>query len=850
MKLKHIIPALAAVTFMALSCVKEKNEEKSTPVLEVDRTSVEVSREATSSSITIKSNRQWSIKTTGNIDWLTIDPVSGGEDGDEVKSSNVSLSITANEIMEKRSCVFYIESKDPELDLVKVSIEQNAGIAMLDVKTAKTVDDIPAEGLQVDIEICSNTAWTVAVKEGATAEVTPDKTSGSGNGTVRVGVAENKLPETKTATVVISAEGCDAVEVVLNQKKADIVPEFKVEIPEKTGYADPGVFSSLGGSRWFAVKSNVPWTAKTGSGNTASDVQILTASGDGNLEKFEIRTGANKDFENRKKVELVFTPAGADPVTVELEQEKGSIMALEFRNQENNEGMWPFAEAPITSSGDTGPGKYSIGGYEILYHASADCMLESQYGWRIGKGVGNWIQSPAIQGYKLSKVTMADYNANASFTPHNIISAEDVPVVVKGGASDEYSGTFARNELVTWTLAGTKANTAYRLATTADKTMRLMHVVFEYADSSAPDPNYLSAEPASTEEVPYAGGSVNIGITSNADWTAKVKDGSTASASVNPASGHGDGTVTVTLGANGDNESKSATIVFSAAGCKDVEIQIKQAKAPAVASIEASIPEKQSGWYVDPAVFSSVGSKEGSANADNGKRAIILSAKKAWTARVGSATTASGVRLSATSGNAGESTVYVSVGANNDFSSSKKIIVEFLAEGEDPVAVEFTQEAASVLTLEFRAFDNSVRSWPFEEDPFAETGHSGSGSYTLTAGYKVGFNAANDNLVEDAQYLCWRIGTGTDCYIEAPAIPGHKLVKVSLSDYNSNTNPNICNAEVTILAGGKFADLTGSYSRGNVATWTLTDSSVGTAYRIVPTAKKTMRITYLQFVYE
>ena len=836
MRLKHVFLALLAIASLA-ACKKEDKPQVKAPVLTVSADTVKLSCEAASPVFTVNSNRAWSIQMPEACDWITPDPLSGGSKSDKETSVEVKLEVAALEGLASRTYTLYVISDDTALDMVPVIVMQDGAPASLSVSSDNPVNDISPEGADVLISVVSNTAWSAAVKEAATATVTLDKTSGSGNGSIKAVVAANSSLNPLTATIVISAAECAGVEVVLNQKKADIIPELKVEIPARTVYTDPALFSSLGGTRWFAVKSNVPWTAKVGSGTTAADVSIATMSGEGNLDKFEVTAGPNRDLDGRKVVEIEFNSDGMEPVKVTLGQEKGSILALEFRDQTNSNSAWPFDQDP-GKQGEVGPGKYTVGGYEIPYRATVESFQEldaNKGSWRIGKGVGIWVESPVIEGRKLSRVSVADYN-----TGHfpSINTADDAMTVVMRGAYADLDREQVRDSIVTWTLAGTKVSTPYRLVSNEDKTMRIKYLVFEYAEASAPEPSYLTAELASAEDISYAGGSGSISVSSNTSWTAAVKDGATAQVNLVNSSGTGDGTVTFTVAANDEETAKEAVIVISAAGCKDVELTVTQVKAPAQASIDASLATKGDSWYVEPGVLSSLGSNSEKANADHGRRPIYITAKKAWTAKVGDETTAAGVRLSQDSGEAGESVLYVSVGQNTDFNTEKKVVVELKAEGEDPVQVELTQKAAKVVTFEFRTFDRSAVCWPFEET--AKT--DGEGTYTAGE-YTVGYYTTATTGME-ANYG-WMIGRGTDFYVVTPKVTGHKLVRITMADNNA-TNPKVITADGDEVSGGAAV----SNTAGKLFTWNLSGTEDGVSYRIKPTANKSMRILHLEFEYE
>ena len=102
-------------------------------------------------------------------------------------------------------------------------------------------------------------------------------------------------------------------------------------------------------------------------------------------------------------------------------------------------------------------------------------MIESAHGWRLGAGTSCYIETPVIAGHKLVKVSVADGNANTN--PHIITTGGEE---VSGGAFADKAGTYSKGSMVTWTLSGTENGTSYRLAPTANKTMRTLHLVLEY----------------------------------------------------------------------------------------------------------------------------------------------------------------------------------------------------------------------------------------------------------------------------------------------------------------------------------------------------------------------------------
>ncbi len=85
---------------------------------------------------------------------------------------------------------------------------------------------VPAGGLDVELHVVANVAWTVEVTPDVAVEtpwVTVSPESGNGDTVVTLSVLENAGYAPRTAKVTLSAEGLDPVEVVLTQAGVEVV---------------------------------------------------------------------------------------------------------------------------------------------------------------------------------------------------------------------------------------------------------------------------------------------------------------------------------------------------------------------------------------------------------------------------------------------------------------------------------------------------------------------------------------------------------------------------------------------------------------------------------------------------
>lgn len=248
---------------------------------------------------------------------------------------------------------------------------------------------------------------------------------------------------------------------------------FKASFPSAR-FVDSKVLSSLGvAPRYFSISCNKKWSAKVGSETTADGVVLTTASGEGDCPKFEVKCAPNTDFNNRKKIVIEFDVEGMGTRKVEMEQEKGSILGLEFRDQANSGVYWPFNEeiTENTTAIDGGvTGTYTVGPYSIPYHGITHTCIESTRGWRLGTGVGNYIQSPVIEGKTLKKIVVYDSNGCPA------VVADDT------GAAVEFScdETAVQAVMATYTITSPEAGKAYRFQNTTSKTLRIWFMTFIY----------------------------------------------------------------------------------------------------------------------------------------------------------------------------------------------------------------------------------------------------------------------------------------------------------------------------------------------------------------------------------
>lgn len=337
--------------------------------------------------------------------------------------------------------------------------------------------------------------------------------------------------------------------------------------------------------------------------------------------------------------------------------------------------------------------------------------------------------------------------------------------------------------------------------------------------------------PRSFVDVPDTGDTLRVNILTNTQWKAEVGEGSTASIELPETIGEGNSELMILVGKNADRtEGKTATVIVRVEDCEPVEILVEQVRS--VPFVRHEVPDA-SGLWVDPTVFSAICSE----------RSFKVLSNCKWTAKVDAAgTTAKDVELPVDSGEGNNDDFRVIVrGTNTDMDNPKTVSIVFTPEEGEPYTVNMTQSKGSVIALEFRTQDLSAARWVFDEDQPGAVAQDGA----LTAGgYEFKYHAEGYCQLHDASG--WQLGTGTTVFVEFPAIPGRKLVRVSFREYNKNTKPQIVTSGGSVVSGGEAI----SFDRNVLTSYYLSGTQENTPYRMQPTEPKTFRFTFIELEYK
>lgn len=111
-----------------------------------------------------------------------------------------------------------LEIKSGEKTL-KIEIIQKAFEPVISIESPSVIS-VPCEGGEYTAVISSNTTWEASVAPGSTADVNLLLSHGVKSGEILIKVGSNlDEDEGKSATIVISADGCDDLTITINQAK-------------------------------------------------------------------------------------------------------------------------------------------------------------------------------------------------------------------------------------------------------------------------------------------------------------------------------------------------------------------------------------------------------------------------------------------------------------------------------------------------------------------------------------------------------------------------------------------------------------------------------------------------------
>jgi uncharacterized protein (TIGR02145 family) len=227
-------PRTGTITLSSGALKKQLIVNQVAPALEVSPASIEAPVEGGAYSIAVTSTVEWTVASSDA--WCTVSPASGKDNG------TVSVTIDANPSYRRTATVTFTSSTLSK----QVYVAQAARTLEVSIYTVNA----PLAGGAYPITVTANAGWTVS----STATwCTVSPTSGTGNGTVIVNVAENSSVQLRAATVTFTS-GTFTQWITVNQAINSTFTVDAANIGTPTADGVLGTITNTGGSN-YGVRS-------------------------------------------------------------------------------------------------------------------------------------------------------------------------------------------------------------------------------------------------------------------------------------------------------------------------------------------------------------------------------------------------------------------------------------------------------------------------------------------------------------------------------------------------------------------------------------------------------------------
>lgn len=253
---KYLGTVLCATLLLFAAC------QKAPELTITSASSIELSADGSSGSITFSANRSWSAGASDS--WVTVSP-SSGEASD--KPVTVMVRCNANTTFDDRTATVTIRME--ELTQI-VTVRQPANLGLL-VSTQAFV--LTSEARTIDVEVQANVTYTVEtsvdwIKQPGTKGLTSTRYSFS--------VAENTTYDDREGTITIKSQSISVPDQIISvkqaQKDAILVKDTNFDMPYGGGEIEIKVESNVA----FDVKPAADWIHFVGTKGLSSSTLKLT----------------------------------------------------------------------------------------------------------------------------------------------------------------------------------------------------------------------------------------------------------------------------------------------------------------------------------------------------------------------------------------------------------------------------------------------------------------------------------------------------------------------------------------------------------------------------------------------
>ena len=277
-------------------------------------TLAEVAKEGGAPSVTLTSNKPWTLALdpADATAWVTPSATSG------TGTQEVTFTVAKNETTAARSVKATFTQADTKKTL-ELEVKQAAGDPIFTLNPA-ILAEVSKEGGAPSVTLTSNKPWTLALDPAdATAWVTPSTSNGTGTQAVTFTVAKNETAAARSVKAIFTqADTKKTLELEVKQAAGDPIfllqPETLVEVAKE------------GGAPSVTLTSNKPWTLAL----SPADATWVTPSASNGTGTQEVTfTVAKNETAAARSVKAIFTQADTKKTReVEIKQAAGDPIFL------------------------------------------------------------------------------------------------------------------------------------------------------------------------------------------------------------------------------------------------------------------------------------------------------------------------------------------------------------------------------------------------------------------------------------------------------------------------------------------------------------------------------------------
>ena len=557
--MKHIGIYILFVSILLVGCSDKYSEELglkpalSPRYLKVSPTSLSfAANQVTSQSVDVETmETPW--KVENSIDWISPSPVSGETSG------NVNVGVTENTSGDNvRTGIFFFKSDVSDWEYsAPISVTQAA--ATPTITLSKSEINFSGTANTETVTVAANCTWSASSSEDW---LTVDQK----DGTVTLSVTANETNSDRTASVYVVHAGTPNTSTTIK------VRQMPASINASTEYL---VFNNVASSVDITINAEAAWTATSSN----SWVNVEPTSGNAGTSNMKISVSPNTSTSERQ-------------ANVILSIGENQRLQIPIRQR----GIYVETEQPELAFAANG--------------GTQDIKVLSNTNW-IVSSVPSWVTVSPNEGIGdgIIKVT-ADENPNTTNRSGEIHLKQtglniDVTVAVtqEGKTFDvstqllnfedkqstqsidiQTDGTwqaFSNDSWISVSPSAASGNSTLSISVSenTDDNERIGTVVVTMADKSTTITVIQKGKyfTVSNSFLNYTskGGVIDVSITSNDSWTAKVEDGSTW-LTLSATSGSGDANIKATAADNPSVTTRTTAILFETANSQNVKVVVSQ----------------------------------------------------------------------------------------------------------------------------------------------------------------------------------------------------------------------------------------------------------------------------------